>query len=181
LRTRAFVAVDVPTPVVAGGIPAGSPAPPSHLTLRFFDELEPSRADPVVRAVDRTAAATTEFTATLEGIGAFPDALHPRVVWVGVVEGNVAMKRLAERLSLELEEAGIRREPRPFSAHVTVLRVRGPDDLATAREWLGRPGPNRFGSTVVRELLLKESRLRRSGPEHQVVHRSALSRGSPTS
>jgi 2'-5' RNA ligase len=171
---RAFVAIPAPPLAVEGSPEGRTQNAPAHLTLRFFEELDPTAFPAVQGALDRTAAGTFEFRLVLEGVGAFPNAHSPRVVWVGVGEGREAVMRLESRLRDELASVGFPPESRPFAPHLTLLRVRNGRDREAAGRLLADSGGRRFGETIVRELLLKESELTRSGAVHRVVHRVAF-------
>ena len=66
------------------------------------------------------------FDVSLGGLGAFPSSSRPRVLWAGLAEGAAAACDLASRIDGELHALGFARETRPFSAHVTLGRVRTP-------------------------------------------------------
>ena len=68
---------------------------------------------------------------TLARAGAFPDLRRPRVLWVGVSDHR-ALMALAADVDLACGEAGFPSESRPFSAHVTLGRVRRPLGRETA-------------------------------------------------
>jgi len=167
---RAFVAIEVPALARADAVSSA----PEHLTLAFLGELA-DEAVPRARDALRTAAAATRaFPLALEGVGAFPGGVRPRIVYQPVVEGADEVRRLAARLREALDERGIRFDPKPFVPHVTVLRVRGPRDEQRARELLDDPTRLPRRSTVVREVLLRSSELRPGGAVHATVDRCAL-------
>lgn len=95
-----------------------------HLTLKFFGGIDESRLPELMKALARAAAAAP-FRARLSGIGAFPDARKPQVLWAGTAEGGPEFVRLARRIEDESEEIGFEPEPRPFRPHVTLGRVKG--------------------------------------------------------
>src|SRR5579885_817712 len=72
-----------------------------HLTLRFLGGITEAQLARAIEAA-REAAAPSELT--LAGMGAFPSARAPRVVWIGVQEGSDRLAALAASL-----EAALRR------------------------------------------------------------------------
>ena len=66
------------------------------------------------------------FQLALSGLGAFPSPVRPRVLWAGIGEGAGAAADVAARIDAALDPLGFPRETRPFSAHVTLGRVRAP-------------------------------------------------------
>ena len=161
---RLFVAVDVPrwSPT------AGGDAPP-HLTLRFLGDVLPSRIGDLEQAIASASAGHRPFRARLGGVGAFPTADRPRVVWIGVIEGAENLVRLATDVGVALDTLGWRGDGRPFVPHVTAFRVRGRDDAEAARTWLGANADREFGEGIVDAVHLKESTLTPRGAQHRTV------------
>lgn len=162
---RLFVAVEVDPDR------AGRPglAAPQHLTLRFLGEVPEaklSRVEELLRPVGRELA---PFEMALEGVGAFPAAERPRVVWQAVTVGREEVGRLARKVR-EALAADFGLEPGPFVAHLTLFRVRSVDDRRAARDLLtgARPPPPARRCTV-REFVLKQSVLGAHGAVHRTV------------
>ena len=64
----------------------------------------------------------------LRNLGWFPNARRPRVFWVGVEAGD-ALANLAHDIDTSLEPLGLAREPREFSPHLTLARIKQPVPL----------------------------------------------------
>ena len=163
---RAFVAVEIPPP---SGESRRSSAP-EHLTLHFLGEIPKERVTPITAALTPVGAAIAPFYATLEGVGAFPSPDRPRVVWVGVTEGNAELTGLASRVQAALVGEGDPTRRNSFSPHFTLFRVRSSNDFRRARELLTGavppPAPRRFR---VGEFVLKESELSPRGATHRTI------------
>ena len=82
-----------------------------------------------------------------------------------------ALARLAADLEDRMRRLGFPREDRPFSAHVTVGRVK---DGSGAGEILAAGRPGECGSSLVREVVLYESVMKSNGSEYTALHRAAL-------
>lgn len=95
-----------------------------HLTLKFLGGVEAARLDAVAAALGAAVARRAAFHLVLQGLGAYPSAGRPRVLWAGVGEGAAAMSDLAGRVDAALAPLGFPRELRPFAAHATLGRVR---------------------------------------------------------
>jgi len=102
------------------------PAENLHLTLRFLGGLDPVALAAAGEAVTAVAAAAAPFEVALGGLGGFPTARAPRVVWAGVVAGGEALAALHRSLERELAARGFPPEERPYHAHVTLGRARDP-------------------------------------------------------
>ncbi|HLC22065.1 MAG TPA: RNA 2',3'-cyclic phosphodiesterase [Candidatus Methylomirabilis sp.] len=106
-----------------------------HLTLKFLGQVEESRLGAVAEAIAAAATGYGSFRLVLGGVGAFPQPRAARVVWIGVQQGAEALVTLQARVEAGLEALGFAREERPFAAHLTLGRVRGParrEQLAVA-------------------------------------------------
>ncbi|MGA7923940.1 MAG: RNA 2',3'-cyclic phosphodiesterase [Thermoplasmata archaeon] len=174
---RAFVAVDVPSDALMD-LPLRRAVSTRHLTLRFLGETPDHRLETVAQAMHRAVEGCAPFELEWKGVGAFPNATRPRIVWAGIGAGSPELVRLASRLESELELAGWPKEPRPFVPHLTLLRVGTSEAAAAARDLLAL-GPDRpLGRIRVEEIVLNESQLKPEGALHLPRARAPL-RGLP--
>jgi len=145
-----------------------------HLTLKFLGAVTTPRLARVTEAVHDAASRTRSFTITLGGLGAFPSARRPRVVWVGVTEGADRLSTLAGDLDIELGRRRFPREHRPFQSHLTIARVRSggpPPDLS---ELLAGLHDLALGSQPVEAMFVMESMLHPSGAIYHPVEEAVL-------
>lgn len=94
-----------------------------HLTVRFIGHVPEDRAPALIAAVSKPVAATP-FRMCLAGAGVFPPSGAPRVVWIGVREGAVGLRALHDLFDERVAPFGFAAEDRPFSAHLTLARVK---------------------------------------------------------
>ena len=94
-----------------------------HLTLRFLGEQAEERLTDARAALETAAAGGEPFTVGLHGLGAFPGLERPRILWIGIAEGALAVRGLQARLEAGLAERGFPPESRPWHPHLTVGRV----------------------------------------------------------
>lgn len=107
-----------------------------HLTLQFLGSVAERRIAEVQEAGARAVAGIAPFEARLGGIGAFPNARRPRVIWVGVEKAEPLLQ-LHAALEQALAPLGFAPEERGFQPHVTLGRVRDgarPAELARFEE-----------------------------------------------
>lgn len=136
-----------------------------HLTLRFLGETDPARVEVLT---SRLRGACVHFPGqdlALSGLGAFPNALEPRVIWVGLSVPSQFMK-LAESVRNAAEGFGQPgRDHDVFHPHLTIGRVK--DVAAPQRRALGRDLEQRdFGAPIpwrVNRVVLMRSDLRPGG------------------
>ena len=93
-----------------------------HLTLRFIGEVSEDIAADIDEALARVRA--RPFSLQLAGTGVFGGG-KPRALWVGV-ERDPQLVSLHDKIEKALIRIGIEPEPRKFTPHVTLARLREP-------------------------------------------------------
>ncbi len=149
-----------------------------HLTLKFIGDIPPEQVSEVTGILTECCKDVKRFALTVKGVGAFPSASRPQVVWVGAeptdAESGDSLNRLVAALEEWLETIGIPREGRPFTPHLTVGRTKGPkgnDRLANA---IGKMTDRLFGEMLAEEVVLMQSTLSPEGPTYAPLQRVAL-------
>jgi 2'-5' RNA ligase len=139
-----------------------------HYTLHFLGELGEDGARRAGEAAAEAAAGMRAFDAALGGLGAFPNPRRARVLWISLSQGAENLTGLAHALEAALKRRGFDQADKPFSAHLTLGRVRNPNqdwtDRLTAVK-LPDPSASRF---KVDRLLLMESKLSPRGSTYTV-------------
>lgn len=146
-----------------------------HITLQFIGAVE----EPVfahVLAVLTRPVDVPPFDMALAGTGAFPPRGAPRVIWVGVIEGRERLQAVASEVAERLAAAGVTREDRPFTPHLTVARVRVPAGLRQAT-LAAAPGAAPIGVQRVDAITLMESTLSPRGPAYRPLQQTPLAAG----
>ena len=182
---RLFVALELPHAVRAalGEIaarlrPAGTPAvrwtDPNgiHLTLKFIGEVEPAKGAAIRKALPAVRAPRAIATA-FRGLGWFPNARRPRVLWAGVEAGN-ELAELAAAIEEQLAPLGIPREEREFRPHLTLARIKDDRGLERLRHEVERLASPEFGRAEYGEFDLIESKLHPKGAVYTRVERFAF-------
>jgi RNA 2',3'-cyclic 3'-phosphodiesterase len=184
---RCFVALEAGIGVgaalrdAAGTLPFGGirwvPAHQLHFTLKFLGEVPDDRIAAARDEAARAAAGVSPFDLALEGLGAFPAAGPPRVVWAGCGAGREELVALAKAVEAAFAEALFSPEPRPFSPHLTLGRVKDPRAIQARpfRDALARGVAAKFGTIAAREIVLFRSDLSSAGPTYTALSRHALS------
>ena len=147
-----------------------------HLTIWFLGEVSDERTPPILESLS-VDFAEPAFVLRLAGLGMFPPSGSPRVVWMGVAKGMEALGRLHEAVGERLAPWGFKPERRPYSAHLTLARIKEP--LAPAartklRECM-RQVPAEAGSCRVERLTVYRSRTSPSGARYEPLLRVPLS------
>ena len=135
-----------------------------HLTLQFFEDVnenEISKVEKALRNVDKEP-----FSASIQGLGAFPSEDYIRVAWAGVNSHKIFELRKQARLhdipSQDHDE---------FKPHITLLRVRdvSPGKKKKLKRILEDHKKENFGKVEVNQVKLFKSRLTGKGSEYEVL------------
>ncbi len=97
-----------------------------HLTLKFLGQITSGQTEQIKRALGKTAKTKKPFFISLGKLGAFPRPEYPRVIWVGIEEGNKKTVQLNKELETHLQMLGFTPEAREFIPHLTLGRIRLP-------------------------------------------------------
>lgn len=177
---RAFVAVDVDEPTVVarvaeiqkalGGLrlDAKMVEPHNlHITLRFMGEISDLAAGQAARELAKISY--PRFRLAFKGLGAFPDVVRPRVLWVGVAEGATQLAELAEIVRKAVDRYSAHQEERDFTPHLTICRIKSGLDLDKLAPLLERWRDLKVGEMWVTKVKLKRSVLTPQGPIYSDV------------
>lgn len=148
-----------------------------HLTLKFLGNIEESRVEPILQAIGGPIQATSPFSIKVQGMGAFPHSKNPRVIWVGLMDGERVLTTFQKELEGILAKIGFEPEGRPFQPHLTVGRVRtsrGKNDLVAKME---KHREEEFGSIEAEEVVLFRSELKPTGPIYTALRKLGLGLG----
>ena len=127
---RLFVGIGFPPELklrlslLCSGVPGARWVDPGnlHLTLRFIGEITEDCAADVDEALGRLKA--RRFAVQLAGVGVF-GGNKPHTLWLGV-ERDPDLILLHDKIEAALIRLGLPPEPRRFSPHVTLARLREP-------------------------------------------------------
>ena len=95
-----------------------------HVTFTFLGELKNLRTEKLKNILEKACSGIKPFTISFKGLGAFPDFVQPRVVWVGLKGDLKSLAALQKGIEKELKKAGIWFDKKPFTPHVTIGRVK---------------------------------------------------------
>jgi 2'-5' RNA ligase len=125
---RLFTALEIPRnaamslSLLRGGLPGARwiDVENYHITLRFIGDVDGRTADEIVERLDRIDR--PEFQIRLDGIGSF-GSKKPHSVWAGVTP-NPEMFALQAEIERICQRIGLPADPRKFTPHVTLARLK---------------------------------------------------------
>ena len=139
-----------------------------HITLRFLGEIPPVMVDSVIKMMDKIDF--EPFNVKISGVGAFPNPRRPSVIWAGIDEGVKELKQIFKQIESGLMELGFKPEPKGFSPHLTIARVRRGFNRRMLTPKLLELSNVEFGEFQAESLRLKKSVLTPKGPIYSTLH-----------
>jgi len=153
-----------------------------QVTVVFIGEVRNvQEVRKVQRVVRKVCGGMDEFELGFKGLGAFPDLLLPRVIWLGLNGDLKSLYRLVGEIRNQLASSGWEFENKAFRPHVTLGKVRRD---CGRKERLSMGGEvakmRRFDLEhrwVVDRVVVYMSVLRQGGLEYKVLNESRLRGG----
>lgn len=148
-----------------------------HLTLKFLGDTDNRHLAGLTEAVEAAARSIAAFKLRISAAGVFPNRRKARVLWLGVIDERENLRKLNETLENECETQGFAREKRDFKAHLTIARLREPENSADLIEAHLRQAfaPVEFD---VSEIVIYESELLPHGSRYKIVSKHAFQSGN---
>jgi 2'-5' RNA ligase len=135
----------------------------NHITLKFFGNIDQDDVKNICAIMKKQVASVPTLSLNVEKIGAFPDARRPRVLWLGTAGDIEKLAALQTRIERDFEGIGFPRENRPFRAHLTLGRIKIPQEIMGISEALHKHNDFIVGKFNCSEIILFQSKLTREG------------------
>ena len=140
-----------------------------HLTLKFLGHIPAETLTRVEAGLAEAVEDQRPLALAFAGLGAFPSAERPRVIWAGVAEGADTLVALQARLESVLAERDIPTDDRQFHPHLTLGRVKIPRQGIPLRSALRARADVPFGRLEVSAVHLMRSELHPEGARYSVL------------
>jgi 2'-5' RNA ligase len=129
----------------------------------------------ICRLVRSRARRHEPFALDVAGIGGFPNARRPKILWAGITDGVEPLRALHADLEDGLLDLGCyRREEREYTPHLTLGRLTQESQAEAWGPILAKHAAWQGGGSDVDEVLVMASDLRRDGPQYSVMGRAPL-------
>jgi RNA 2',3'-cyclic 3'-phosphodiesterase len=185
-KIRAFIAIELPDEIRAGigqaqaatratGLRGAWVRPENiHLTLKFLGDIGSAEIETIAETIAEACKLYEPFQLTVRGMGVFPGADRPRVLWVGVGGQVDVLEKLQHSLAQQLAGCGYPDEKRRFSAHLTIARFKGSVATQVLLQAIQAQAAFETQAFVAREIILFQSVLKPSGAVYSPLRRVAL-------
>lgn len=134
-----------------------------HITLAFLGNTSEEKLKDLDRMLREKCAGFGEFDFVLSGAGVFKSFSDPRVLWVGISQAE-RLSSLYDIIAEGLGGIGFEIEDRKFRPHLTIGRVKSVSDPAKLRSAIEKYKGVEFQTVRVKEVILYESILQKTGP-----------------
>ena len=138
-----------------------------HITLRFLGNITPPTVEKIFEEMKKVQF--TPFDVKISGIGAFPNVSYPRVIWAGMTEGADQLRNIFNQLEPRLQSLGFTPDPKGFSPHLTIVRVKSGRNKAELAKFIIENANYEFGTVKAECLRLKKSDLTPKGPIYSTL------------
>lgn len=145
-----------------------------HVTLKFLGEINEKQVEVVKNVLSNIAKKTKSFVITVDGIGVFPKITSPRVIWLGIKDGEKELNTLANTVEEELYKYGFEKEKKNFVAHLTIARIKKVNRLNDIINYVEKHKNIFFGNSKISHITFFESVLKPEGPEYKVIDKFQL-------
>jgi 2'-5' RNA ligase len=138
-----------------------------HITVRFLGNITTPMVEKIHEEMKKVQF--TPFDIKIHGIGAFPNLHYPRVLWVGVTQGVDQLRSIFNQLEPRLRSLGFAPDPKGFSPHLTIARVKSGRNKAELAKYITENADYEFGIVRAQCLRLKRSDLTPKGPIYSIL------------
>ncbi len=136
-QIRCFIAVELPDEIKTGLVQLQSQLKSGnqpwvkwvdpysiHLTLKFLGSVAVDRIGEITGAMGEAVQGASPFHLEVKDLGVFPNLRRVQVAWVGLSGEVDKLVHLQQRIESHLAGLGFAPEPRRFTPHLTLARLR---------------------------------------------------------
>ena len=148
-----------------------------HLTLKFLGEIDEELAGKIKDIIAEVCKGKKGSEIILSYLGAFPDINQPRVVWIGISQGEQKIENIASELDQKINQLGIPKEKRSFRSHITLGRVRSGynrQNLSRRLQEVKDSNQQEINKFELNTVSLFKSTLTAKGPIYEEIYRANL-------
>jgi 2'-5' RNA ligase len=144
-----------------------------HLTVKFFGNVDEKEVPKISSALAFVVKEFRTIEIVVAKTGVFPRPSRPQVLWIGIDDLSGGLARLQERIEADCAREGFPKEDRAFRPHLTIARIRKPQQANRLAEAHLQTGFAPVAITLS-ELVLFRSELSSKGSKYTVISRHRL-------
>ena len=100
-----------------------------HFTIKFLGDVEESKNEEIINTLTDQLKYQKKIYCEFDKFGFFFKSGQPKILWLGL-KFNKELKSLAEQIDTTLLNLGFQKEKRQFKPHLTILRIRGYENIS---------------------------------------------------
>ena len=135
-----------------------------HITLKFIGE---KRDNDIIETLKHSHDDIGSFSLHITGVGAFPHSFAPKIIWVGANGQKIG--ELAQSIDDHLATVGIKKEQKPYKAHITFARVKSVYEKKDVNDIIQSLSDIEIGTQDVTSFSLVKSTLTPKGPIYTTI------------
>ena len=139
-----------------------------HITLKFLGDTEETLIDEIENIMKNAVKDIKPFKVKLSGTGVFPNQNYIKVVWIGILNGEI-ISEIAGKIDGPLTKLGFERERRRFSPHLTIARVKTAKNKEKLMQIVNNYSDLEFNEMEINSIKLKKSELTPKGPIYKTL------------
>ena len=101
----------------------------THLTIRSIGPTPEEEVRRIQEAVAEAIVGHQDIPLEVRGTGVFPRKERPRIFWMGVGGEVKQLQKLVKDINVSLDKLGYPAEPRLYTPHITIGRMRYPQKI----------------------------------------------------
>lgn len=143
-----------------------------HITIRFLGEISNNTVEEIKKILLSIPTFVKSFPVTIKGVGAFPNVMHPRVIWVGITDGVdklSSIRNFIDKEIVKMKLSDVYKDQHEFSPHITIARVKSLRNMEKFRKFYNEYQDYLFGTSPVTLIKLKQSVLTSQGPIYKDI------------
>lgn len=142
-----------------------------HLTLQFLGNVEEKRIPVLKQILNRISPPPVREELFFTGIGAFPNAVAPKIIWIGIKQNDYLLK-IQALITQDLIRNGFEADRKKYKPHLTLARVKDGFDLPAENYAFLKElrSAAMIDNSPLDRITLFESRLQPGGPLYTSVY-----------
>ncbi len=149
-----------------------------HLTIKFLGDTDTGLKEKVESKLLEIVSNRRPFWLRYNGIGCFPNAKNPRIIWIGCNPLSSDLEILQKSIDDACADIGFEREKREFHPHITIgrLKIRSGKDRRVIPDLIKRMENITFDAleNEVHSVLLMKSELHPDGSVYSILKQFSL-------
>jgi RNA 2',3'-cyclic 3'-phosphodiesterase len=138
-----------------------------HITLKFLGDTDTGLTNKISSIMSEVISRHRKVELEFDKFGMFYRDKKPSILWLGLKK-NLALKELFLEFEKEIFTLGFKKENREFKPHLTILRIKGNEDINKLNALVSEP--ELALNFTADKIILFKSQLMPSGSKYEIVN-----------